>query len=134
MCGPRSGCRCTGPLISDDCRTLLREGLLRCEVLNAPEANLAPALTASAKKVPYDVLPEPVGLGAEHPATVAPRNFLDKCGQAFVIGKHKNVKLRPPPGHFVHLGEGQFQSFRRGWPVEPILPVPAQMRGGLAVG
>src|SRR5580700_1209713 len=130
----RSACRCIGPLISDDCRTLLRRGALRCEVLNAPEVNLAPALTASAKKVPYDVLPEPVGLGVEDPAAVPPRNLLDKCGQAFVIDKHKNVKWCPPPGHFVHLGEGQFQSFRRGRPVEPILPVPAQVRGGLAVG
>ena len=89
---PRSGCRCTGPLISDDCRTLLRKGALWHEVLNAPEANLAPALTASAKKVPHDVLTEPVGLGTEDPAPVPSRYFLDKCGQAFVIGKHKNVK------------------------------------------
>src|SRR5258708_23693087 len=95
-------------------------GALRREVLNAPEANLAPAVTASAKKVPYDVLAEPVGLGAEDPAAVPASDFLDKCGQAFVIGKHKNVKLRPPPGHFVNLGQGQFQSFRRGRPVEPI--------------
>src|SRR5690242_17606906 len=129
MRGPRSGCRYTGPLISDDCRTLLREGALRYAVLNAPEANLAPAVTASAKKVPYDVLPEPVGLGTEDPAAVPARDFLDKSGQAFVIGKHKNVKLRPPPGHFVHLGEGQFQGFRRGRPVEPISSVPAQVRG-----
>src|SRR5262252_960200 len=104
MCELRSGCRCTGPLISDDCRTLLREGALRCEVVNAPEANLALALTASAKEVPHHVLPEPVGLGTEHPATVPPCYFLDKCGQAFVISEHKNVKLCPPPGHFVYFG------------------------------
>src|SRR4029077_20886866 len=84
----------------------------RCS--NAPEVNLAPALTASAKKVPYDVLPEPVGRGREDQAAVPPRNLLYKCGQAFVIDKHKNVKWCPSPGHFVHLGEGQFQSFRRG--------------------
>src|SRR5579863_3715581 len=118
MRGLRSACRCTGPLISDDCRTLLREGGATVVVLNAPEANLAPALTASAKKVPYDILPEPVRLGAEDPPAVPPRDFLDKCGQALVIDKHKDVKWCPPPGHFVHLGEGQFQCFRRRRPVE----------------
>src|SRR5579863_5716198 len=99
-----------------------------------PEPNLAPDLTASAKKVPYDVLTKPVGLGAEHPAAVPPRDLIDKCGQALVICKHKNVKWCPAPRHFVHLGEGQFQRFRRGRPVEPVLPVPPQVRGGLAVG
>src|SRR6516165_9112785 len=122
------------PLIGDDCRTLLREGPLRGAVLNAPRANLARALTAGAQKVPHDVLSQPVRLGAENPAAVPAGDFLDKCGQALVIGEHEDVKQGPAPGHFVNLGEGQFEGFRRRRPVKPILPVPPQVRGRLAVG
>src|SRR5215813_6108946 len=89
----------TGPLISCDCRTLLRAGDARWRVCDSSQVNLAPALPAGAQKVPYNVLAQPVGLRAEHPPTVPSGDFLDKCGQAFVIDEHKYVKQGPPPGH-----------------------------------
>src|SRR5215470_14166635 len=78
----RSARRCTGPLISYDCRTLLRAGDAGWGVCNSYQVNLAPALPASAQKVPYNVLAEPVGLCAEYPPAVPPGDFVDKCGQA----------------------------------------------------
>src|SRR6516162_6205866 len=67
-------------------------GMVGGGVCNSSQVNLAPALPAGAQKVPYNVLAEPVGLCMEHPPAVASCDFLDKCGQAFVIDKHKNVK------------------------------------------
>ena len=110
--GPAPPAAASGPLISDDCRTLLREGGATVRGRSMlPRSNLAPALTASAKKVPYDVLTEPVGLGAEHPAAVPPRNLLDKCGQAFVIDKHKNVKCCPCAWSFCPPRRGSIPEF-----------------------
>src|SRR5579859_519077 len=136
MRGPGSACRC-GCLDPPSVMTAERyygRGTLRDEVLNAPRANLAPAVAAGPQKVPYDVLTEPVRLGAEDPAAVPPRDFFHKSGQPLVINEHEDIKWSPAPGHFVDLSQGQLQGFRCGRPVEPILAVPAQVRSGLAVG
>src|SRR4029077_11148 len=56
----RSACRCIGPLISDDCRTLLRRGALRCEVLQCSRGKSSACLYGEGEKIP---LRRPPGAG-----------------------------------------------------------------------
>src|SRR5713226_3228450 len=56
------------------------------------EENLSPALAPGAEKVTDHVLAESVRQGAEHPAAVPSRHFVDKSGQPFVLGQHEYVQ------------------------------------------
>ena len=89
---------------------------------------------AGAQVVADDVLAEPVGVGGEHPAAVAPGDLVDEAAQPRVVAEHEDVERGAAPGQPVDLGEGGPQRLRRRRPVEDGLAVARQVRGRLAVG
>jgi hypothetical protein len=54
-------------------------------------ASLTPVRLAGAQEVLHYKLAQPLRLGAQDPAAIAPRDLVHKCGQPFIVDEHEDV-------------------------------------------